>query len=129
MAQIQENIIQNAIPIESKEQGLAVLGTIVTNQAMTFAERMIPTLEKKIKDEVARQALALASNQLQGLTDKCPPEVEKLIKIRNNIVEQADSIVKTINKISTTVAIASTGVNTLVGIIKGLKGERDRISK
>jgi hypothetical protein len=26
MAQIQENIIQNAIPIESKEQGLAVLG-------------------------------------------------------------------------------------------------------
>jgi Tfp pilus assembly pilus retraction ATPase PilT len=52
MAQIQENIIQNAIPIESKEQGLAVLGTIVTNQAMTFAERMIPTLEKKIKDEV-----------------------------------------------------------------------------
>jgi hypothetical protein len=124
MAQIQENIIQNAIPIKSKEQGLAVLGTIVTNQAMTFAERMIPTLEKKIKDEVARQALALAPNQLQGLTDKCPPEVEKLIKIRNNIVEQADSIVKTINKISTTVAIASTGVNTLVGIIKGLKGAR-----
>jgi hypothetical protein len=53
MAQIQENIIQNAIPIGSKEQGLAVLGTIVTNQAMTFAERMIPTLEKKIKDEVS----------------------------------------------------------------------------
>ncbi|MDA8978361.1 hypothetical protein N9F67_00660 [bacterium] len=125
MAQIQENIIQNAIPIESKEQGLAVLGTIVTNQAMTFAERMIPTLEKKIKDEVKRQATAqatlLAQQQLSGLKDECPPEVEKLIKIRNNIVEQADSIVKTINTISTTVVIASTGVNTLVGIIKGLK--------
>ena len=125
MAQIQENIIQNAIPIESKEQGLAVLGTIVTNQAMTFAERMIPTLEKKIKDEVKRQATAqatlLAQQQLSELKDECPPEVEKLIKIRNNIVEQADSIVKTINTISTTVAIASTGVNTLVGLIKGLK--------
>ena len=132
MAQIQENIIQNAIPIESKEQGLAVLGTIVTNQAMTFAERMIPTLEKKIKDEVKRQATAqatlLAQQQLSGLKDECPPEVEKLIKIRNNIVEQADSIVKTINKISTTVAIASTGVNTLVGLIRTLKTAKTAIS-
>lgn len=125
MAQIQENIIQNAIPIESKEQGLAVLGTIVTNQAMTFAERMIPTLEKKIKDEVKRQATAqatlLAQQQLSGLKDECPPEVEKLIKIRNNIVEQADSIVKTINTISTTVAGASAGVNTIVDVINGIK--------
>ena len=125
MAQIQENIIQNAIPIESKEQGLAVLGTIVTNQAMTFAERMIPTLEKKIKDEVKRQATAqatlLAQQQLSELKDECPPEVEKLIKIRNNIVEQADSIVKTINKISTTVAGASAGVNTIVDVINGIK--------
>jgi hypothetical protein len=47
MAQIQENIIQNAIPIESKEQGLAVLGTIVTNQAMTFAEQDDSYLRKE----------------------------------------------------------------------------------
>lgn len=125
MAQIQENTIQNAIPIESKEQGLAVLGTIVTNKAMTFAEKMIPTLERKIKDEVERQAIAqatsLAQQQLSEVTDKCPPEVEKLIKIRNNIVEQANSIAETIDTISTTITKASTGINTLVGIIKGLK--------
>ena len=125
MAKIEENTITNATPVESKEQGLAVLGTIVTNQAMTFAERMIPTLERKIKDEVKRQATAqatsLAQQQLSEVTDKCPPEVEKLIKIRNNIVEQADSIVKTIDKISTSITKASTGINILVGIIKGLK--------
>ena len=125
MAKIEENIIQNAIPIESKEQGLAVLGTIVTNKAMTFAEKMIPTLERKIKDEVERQAIAqatsLAQQQLSEVTDKCPPEVEKLIKIRNNIVEQANSIAETIDTISTTITKASTGINTLVGIIKGLK--------
>ena len=61
MAKIEENIITNATPVESKEKGLAVLGTIVTNQAMTFAERMIPTLEKKIKDEVKRQGTAQAT--------------------------------------------------------------------
>ncbi len=132
MAKIEENTITNATPVESKEQGLAVLGTIVTNQAMTFAERMIPTLERKIKDEVKRQATAqatsLAQQQLSEVTDKCPPEVEKLIKIRNNIVEQADSIVKTIDKISTTITKASTGINILVGIIKGLKIAKTAVS-
>ena len=132
MAKIEENIIQNAIPIESKEQGLAVLGTIVTNKAMDFAEQMIPTLERKIKDEVKRQAIAqatsLAQQQLSELKDKCPPEVEKLINIRNNIVGQANSIVETINKVSTTVAIASTGINTLISLIKALKKAKISLS-
>tara|TARA_Y100000385_G_scaffold280314_1_gene331273 strand:- start:29 stop:949 length:921 start_codon:yes stop_codon:yes gene_type:complete len=128
MAKIEENIIQNAMPAESKEQGLAVLGTIVTNQAMVFAEKMLPTLERKIKDEVERQAKSSAQQQLSEVTDKCPPEVEKLIKIRNNIVGQANSIIEIINKVSVTVIIASAGVNTLVKLIKVLKIAKSSLS-
>jgi len=132
MAKIQENIIKNSIPEDLKEKKLAKLGTIVTNQAMIFAEQMIPTLERKIKDEVKRQAIAqatsLAQQQLSEVTDKCPPEVEKLINIRNNIVGQANSIVETINKVSTTVAIASTGINTLISLIKALKRAKISLS-
>jgi len=121
MAKIEEDIIKNSTPEDLKEKKLAKLGTIVTNQAMIFAERIIPILEQKIKAEATRQAVALAQQQLSELKDKCPPEVEKLINIRNNIVGQANSIVETINKVSTTVAIASTGINTLISLIKALK--------
>ena len=107
MAKIEENIIQNAIPDGLKEKGLAVLGTVVTNQAMVFADKMIPTLEKKLEE-----------------FDKgcpTPEEIRKIIDIRNNITQQANSISKTLDKVTKTVNKTSATVNTLVGIIKGLK--------
>jgi hypothetical protein len=107
MAKIEENIIQNAIPDGLKEKGLAVLGTVVTNQAMVFADKMIPALEKKLKE-----------------FDKgcpTPEEIRKIIDIRNNITQQANSISKTLDKVTKTVNKTSATVNTLVGIIKGLK--------
>ena len=69
MAKIEENIIQNAIPDGLKEKGLAVLGTVVTNQAMVFADKMIPALKKKLEE-----------------FDKgcpTPEEIRKIIDIRN----------------------------------------------
>jgi hypothetical protein len=107
MAKIEENIIQNAIPDGLKEKGLAVLGTVVTNQAMVFADKMIPALEKKLEE-----------------FDKgcpTPEEIRKIIDIRNNITQQANSISKTLDKVTKTVNKTSATVNTLVGIIKGLK--------
>jgi hypothetical protein len=110
MAKIEENIIQNAIPDGLKEKGLAVLGTVVTNQAMVFADKMIPALEKKLEE----------------FDEGCPTpeEIKKIIDIRNNITQQANSISKTLDKVTKTVNITSKGVNTIVGIIKGLKGTR-----
>ena len=107
MAKIEENIIQNAIPDGLKEKGLAVLGTVVTNQAMVFADKMIPTLEKKLEE----------------FDEGCPTpeEIKKIINIRNNITQQANSISKTLDKVTKTVNKTSATVNTLVGIIKGLK--------
>jgi hypothetical protein len=107
MAKIEENIIQNAIPDGLKEKGLAVLGTVVTNQAMVFADKMIPALEKKLEE-----------------FDKgcpTPEEIRKIIDIRNNITQQANSISKTLDKVTKTVNKTSATVNTLVGIIKGIK--------
>ena len=107
MAKIEENIIQNAIPDGLKEKGLAVLGTVVTNQAMVFADKMIPALEKKLEE----------------FDEGCPTpeEIKKIINIRNNITQQANSISKTLDKVTKTVNKTSATVNTLVGIIKGLK--------
>ena len=72
MAKIEENIIQNAIPDGLKEKGLAVLGTVVTNQAMVFADKMIPTLEKKLEE----------------FDEGCPTpeEIKKIINISHIIV-------------------------------------------
>ena len=107
MAKIEENIIQNAIPDGLKEKGLAVLGTVVTNQAMVFADKMIPALEKKLEE----------------FDEGCPTpeEIKKIIDIRNNITQQANSISKTLDKVTKTVNKTSATVNTLVGIIKGIK--------
>ena len=107
MARIEENIIQNAIPDGLKEKGLAVLGTLVTNQSMVFANQMIPALEKKLEE----------------FDEGCPTpeEIKRIVDIRNNITQQANSISETINKITKIVALTSLGVNTLVGLIKALK--------
>tara|TARA_R110000787_G_scaffold54508_1_gene126786 strand:+ start:531 stop:1382 length:852 start_codon:yes stop_codon:yes gene_type:complete len=110
MARIEENIIQNAVPDGLKEKGLAVLGTLVTNQAMVFANKIVPALEKKLEE----------------FDEGCPTpeEIKRIVNIRNNVTQQANSISRTLNIVTKTVNITSKGVNTLVGIIKGLKGTR-----
>lgn len=107
MAKIEENIVQNSIPDGLKEKGLAVLGTVVTNQAMIFANQMIPSLEK----------------QLVKMEGDCPSpgELANIINVRNNILGQANSISDILNKITTTVALAALGISTLIGLIKALK--------
>lgn len=107
MAKIEENIITNATPLNLKQKGLAVLGTILTNQAMVFADKIIPTLEKT----------------LLGFKEGCPTnkELARIVNTRNNIVGQSDSISKTISKIISTIAKASIGISTLIGLIRVLK--------
>jgi len=110
MAKIQEDIIRNSIPRSLKEKGLAKLGTYVTNEALKFTDRIIPTLEKQLKE----------------FENQCPPpkKIEQIINIRNNALEQANSISNTLDQVTKTVGLANTGINTLVGIIKGINATR-----
>ena len=76
MAKIEENIINNSTPGDFRKKGIEALNVLVTNQAMIFADRLIPTLEK----------------QLVKVEGECPTpnELSKVISIRNNALEQAN---------------------------------------
>lgn len=107
MAKIPENIIKNSTPENLREKGLAKLGTYVTNEAVKFADNITPTLEKQIKK----------------FSDQCPSfeEVKNVINLRNNVLGQANSISDSLDGITKTVGKVSLGVDTLLGLIKGLK--------
>lgn len=107
MAKIQENIVRNSIPENLKEKGLAKLGTYITNEAMKFADRMIPTLEKQVREFI----------------DQCPPseKVERIVTLRNNVLTQANSISDSLDRITKTIGIANFGVNSLLTLIALLK--------
>jgi len=110
MAKIEENIINNSVPGEFKKRGIDALTVLVTNQAMLFADRLIPTLQK----------------QLPQNTNVCPEssQLAKIISIRNNILNQANNIANVLEKITFTVNLARIGVNTLVNLITALKAGR-----
>ena len=107
MAKIQENILNNSTPENLKKKGIESLIVLTTKQAMVFADRIIPTLEK----------------QLIKLDGECPTssELVKIINVRNNVLDQANSIVKVLNGITFTVGLAKLGIDTLVKLIIALK--------
>jgi len=110
MAKIEENIINNSTPGDFKKKGIEALIVLLTNQAMIFADRLIPTLEK----------------QLIKVEGECPTpsELAKVILIRNNVLEQANSISKILKGVTFTVDLAKLGINTLVNLITALKAAR-----
>ena len=107
MARIEENIINNSTPGEFKKQARYALIVLVTNQAMLFADRLIPTLEK----------------QLIKVEGDCPTpeELAKVISVRNRMLEQANNIARVLKGITFTVDLARLGINTLVNLITALK--------
>ena len=114
MAKIEENIINNSTPGEFKKRGIEALIALVTNQAMLFSDRLIPSLEK----------------QLIKVEGDCPTreELSKVISIRNNILDQANSIAKILKGVTFTVDLARLGINTLVKLITALKRGRIAVS-
>jgi len=107
MAKIQEDIINNSLPGELKKQGVYALIVLVTNLAMKFAEKIIPALEK----------------QLVKLEGDCPTpeELVKVVNIRNNVLDQANTISKILKGITFTVKLGQLGINTLIDLIVALK--------
>lgn len=107
MAKIQEDIINSSLPGELKKQGVYALIVLVTNLAMKFAEKIIPALEK----------------QLIKLEGDCPTpeELVKVVNIRNNVLDQANTISKILKGIIFTVGLSKLGIDTLVKLIIALK--------
>ena len=107
MAKIEENIINNSTPGDLKKKGVYLLITLVTNQAMIFADRIVPALEK----------------QLIKFEGECPTpeEIAKVINVRKGVLEQANSIARILKGVTFTVDLAKLGINTLVGLIVALK--------
>jgi len=107
MAKIEENIINNSTPGDLKKKGVYLLITLVTNQAMIFADRIVPALEK----------------QLIKFEGECPTpeEIAKVISVRKGVLEQANSIARILKGVTFTVDLAKLGINTLVGLIVALK--------
>ena len=107
MAKIKENIINNSTPGDLKKKGVYLLITLVTNQAMIFADRIVPALEK----------------QLIKFEGECPTpeEIAKVINVRKGVLEQANSIARILKGVTFTVDLAKLGINTLVGLIVALK--------
>ena len=92
MAKIEENIINNSTPGDLKKKGVYLLITLVTNQAMIFADRIVPALEK----------------QLIKFEGDCPTpeEIAKVISVRKGVLEQANSIAKILKGVTFTVDLA-----------------------
>ena len=107
MAKIQENIINNSTPGGFKKKGIEALIVLITNQAMIFADRIVPALEK----------------QLIKLEGDCPTpsELSNVINVRNNVLNQANSIAKILKGVTFTVGLAKLGINTLIDLIIALK--------
>ena len=114
MAKIEENIINNSTVSALKQSGIYLIIGLVTKQAMTFADRIVPSLEK----------------QLVKFDKGCPTpeEVTNIIRVRNNILDQANTISNILKGFKVTLGLAKFGIDTLIKLIIALKIAKAGIS-
>jgi len=107
MAKIEENIINNSTVGALKQSGIYLIIGLITKQAMIFADRIIPSLEK----------------QLIKFDKECPTpkEIANVISIRNNVLGQANTISNILKGFKVTLGLAKFGIDTLIKLIIALK--------
>jgi len=107
MAKIEENIITNSTVGTLKQSGIYLIIGLITKQAMIFADRIIPSLEK----------------QLIKFDKECPTpkEIANVISIRNNVLGQANTISNILKGFKVTLGLAKFGIDTLIKLIIALK--------
>ena len=107
MAKIEENIINNSTVGALKQSGIYLIIGLITKQAMIFADRIIPSLEK----------------QLIKFDKECPTpkEIANVISIRNNVLGQANTISNILKGFKITLGLAKFGIDTLIKLIIALK--------
>lgn len=114
MAKIEENIINNSTVGALKQSGIYLIIGLITKQAMIFADRIVPSLEK----------------QLIKFDKGCPTpeEIANVISVRNNVLGQANTISNILKGFKITLGLAKFGINTLIKLIIALKIAKTGIS-
>ena len=114
MAKIEENIINNSTVGALKQSGIYLIIGLITKQAMIFADRIIPSLEK----------------QLIKFDKECPTpkEIANVISVRNNVLGQANTISNILKGFKITLGLAKFGIDTLIKLIIALKIAKTGIS-
>jgi hypothetical protein len=114
MAKIEENIINNSTVGALKQSGIHLIIGLITKQAMIFADRIIPSLEK----------------QLIKFDKECPTpeEVANVIFIRNNVLDQANTISNILKGFKITLGLAKFGIDSLIKLIVALKIAKTGVS-
>jgi len=110
MAKIEETLLRNSRPSDTKERGIAILGTLIMTRSQIIVDRMLPKVEQLIESFIA----------------VCPSEGElnRIVRVRNNIVIQANAIGNLLSNVASSLQIASTFVGaviTIIGILRGAK--------
>ncbi len=114
MAKIEENIINNSTVGALKQSGIYLIIGLITKQAMIFADRIVPSLEK----------------QLIKFDKGCPTpeEIANVISVRNNVLGQANTISNILKGFKITLGLAKFGIDTLIKLIIALKIAKTGIS-
>jgi hypothetical protein len=114
MAKIEENIINNSTVGALKQSGIYLIIGLITKQAMIFADRIVPSLEK----------------QLIKFDKGCPTpeEIANVVSVRNNVLGQANTISNILKGFKITLGLAKFGINTLIKLIIALKIAKTGIS-
>ena len=114
MAKIEENIINNSTVGALKQSGIYLIIGLITKQAMIFADRIVPSLEK----------------QLIKFDKGCPTpeEIANVISVRNNVLSQANTISNILKGFKITLGLAKFGIDTLIKLIIALKIAKTGIS-
>ena len=114
MAKIEENIINNSTVGALKQSGIYLIIGLITKQAMIFADRIVPSLEK----------------QLVKFDKGCPTpkEIANVISVRNNVLSQANTISNILKGFKITLGLAKFGIDTLIKLIIALKIAKTGIS-
>jgi len=110
MAKIEETLLRNSRPSDTKERGIAILGTIVMSRSQVIVDRMIPKIEQLIR----------------VFATTCPSEGElrRIVRVRNNIVVQANSIGNLLSNVASSLQIASTFIGAVIAVIGILRGAK-----
>lgn len=102
------NSIKNATPKEAKAKGIEKFTTLILNVGLQFANQITPRLVKEI------------NNTFPG--EECPSKekIQKTLTLRNNIVNQANSLADKLDSFSKIVLGVSNFLSILVVLIKGV---------
>lgn len=112
--------IEKATPADLKAMGIAKLPLLLLTINNKIKQIIITSLENLIEKQISKYVN----------TNTCPsrPEIENIIRVRNNIVSQLNNIGRTLNTITISLTAASTFLNLITGTIKTVKNISSGVS-